>query len=445
MGRIESADFVLGPQLSVIERGALVFEDDTILYVGNLEEALKRYSSFTLVSHPSCVIAPGFINAHMHLYGVLAHGLTPPLPIVSFESFLNDYWWPLVENILDLPMLEAATEVSALELLSSGVTTVCDVLEAPFLGLSGLLCEKQVLERVGMRSILSIEASERISPLNGLACLEDTVAFHTRLVDHPLITTMFCLHTSFTCSASFITEVQRLAAQWEVDIQLHLNESRYESVWCEGHNGLQTALWYEKIGLLNEHLLAAQCVQLSSSEIASLAQASVRTVHVPLSNCEVGGGVAPIPELLEKNVTVGLGTDGYINNFFEVMRGAFLIHKGHRENAEVMTAREVWSMATEWGGKAVYRGASRVGVLQEGNLADYQVISIEDIPTEVTAENVFDQLILYRNPEHVVEVVVGGNVVKSANKLVAGNVNLARAKSRRESLRLTEKGRRLIH
>lgn len=443
MGTIESADFVLGPNLSVIERGALAYEGDTILFVGPLSEARMRFPSFSLVSHPFCVIAPGFVNAHMHLYGVLAHGLTPPLPIVSFESFLNDYWWPLVENSLDLPMIESATEVSALELLSSGVTTVCDALEAPFLGLAGLLCEKQVLQRLGLRSILSIEASERISRSNGLSCLEDTVSFHSQIVDHPLISTMFCLHTAFTCSSAFIAEAQRLASLWATDIQLHLNESSYEPVWCEAHKGMRTALWYEQIGLLDEHLLAAQCVQLSSAEIASLSHGRVRTVHVPLSNCEVGGGIAPIPELLEKGVTVGLGTDGYINNFFEVMRGAFLIHKGHRENAEVMTSRQVWNMATEAGGKAVYGHASRVGVLQKGYLADFQVISIEDIPTVVTAENLFDQLILYRNPEHVEEVVVGGNMVKSSRKLVAGDLHLACARCRRESLRLAEKGRML--
>jgi len=445
MQRIESADFVLGANLSVIQRGALVLENDTILFVGTLHEACKRYPAFTVVSHSSCVIAPGFINAHMHLYGVLAHGLTPPLPIVSFESFLHDYWWPLVEDALDLSMLEAATEASALELISSGVTTVCDVLEAPFLGLEGLLCEQQVLERVGLRSILSIEASERISLANGVACLKDTVAFHDQLANHPLITTMLCLHTSFTCSDYLIAEARKLSSELALEIQLHLNESTYEPLWCEKHHGLRSALWYEKLSLLDDHLLAAQCVQLSPAEIEALARNSVRAVHVPLSNCEVGGGIAPVPVLLEKGLRVGLGTDGYINNFFEVMRAAFLIHKGKLETPEVMSARQVWNMATEAGGKALYGPTSRVGVLAQGNYADYQVISIKDIPTGVTEQNIFDQLILFRNPEHVVEVVVGGAKVKSSKRLVSGSLALARAKTREESLRLAEKGQRLVH
>jgi cytosine/adenosine deaminase-related metal-dependent hydrolase len=444
MKRIESADFVLGANLSVIQGGALVIEDDAILFVGTELEACRRYPTFTLVSHPSCVIAPGFINAHMHLYGVLAHGLTPPLPIVSFESFLYDYWWPLVEDVLDLTMLEAATEASALELIASGVTTVCDVLEAPFLGIEGLVCEQQVLERVGLRSILSIEASERVSFANGVACLKDTVAFHNQLTDNPLISTMLCLHTSFTCTASLIAEAKRLASENALEIQLHLNESDYEPLWCEKHHSLRSALWYEKLGLLDNHLLAAQCVQLSLAEIAALASTSVRAVHVPLSNCEVGGGIAPVPALLKEGVGMGLGTDGFINNFFEVMRAAFLIHKGKLATPEVMSARQVWKMATQEGGKALYGPSSRVGVLDKGYFADYQIVSIEDIPTRVTELNIFDHLILFRNPEHVVEVFVGGKRVKPMKTPESGSLALARARTREESLRLAEKGQRLV-
>ena len=66
---------------------------------------------------------------------------------------------------------------------------------------------------------------------------------------------------------------------------------------------------------------------------------------MPLSNCEVGGGIAPIEKMLEAGMTVGLGTDGYVNNFFEVMRGAFLIHKkGYHKDPQAMPARKVYRM-----------------------------------------------------------------------------------------------------
>ena len=74
---------------------------------------------------------------------------------------------------------------------------------------------------------------------------------------------------------------------------------------------------------------------------------------MPLANCEVGGGIAPIPELLDAGVTVGLGSDGYINDFYEVMRGAFLIHKARLQDPAVMPASTVLNMATVGGAKAL--------------------------------------------------------------------------------------------
>ena len=93
---------------------------------------------------------------------------------------------------------------------------------------------------------------------------------------------------------------------------------------------------------------------------------------MPLSNCEVGGGIAPVPDLVAAGVTVGLGSDGYITDFFEVMRGAFLIHKAYRQDPRVMPASLVWRLATEGGAQAL--GFSNVGRLAPGWQADLQLI-----------------------------------------------------------------------
>ena len=74
---------------------------------------------------------------------------------------------------------------------------------------------------------------------------------------------------------------------------------------------------------------------------------------MPVSNCEVGGGIAPVPAMLKAGIEVALGTDGYINDFFTVMKEAFLIHKANEETTEVMSAPEVFRMATEFGAKAM--------------------------------------------------------------------------------------------
>jgi cytosine/adenosine deaminase-related metal-dependent hydrolase len=433
-GNLYTARYVITKE-EIFSPGALVTRGGRILFAGPEGEAKKRFPGMALTGYGDAAISPSFVNAHMHLYGVLAHGIKPPFPIKSFESFLGDYWWPLVENRLDTQMLSAASEFSALELIDSGVTCVCDCMEAPNASGRGLEEEAGVLERLGLRAVLSVEASERISPENGRACLRDNLDFLSSR-SGSLVEGCLCLHTAFTCSRPFIEEALALAGKAGTDIQLHLNESVYEPEWCEKHHGKRTALWYEETGLLGENLIAAQCVQLSPEEMDALARHGVRTVHVPLSNCEVGGGIAPVPDLLERGLAPALGTDGYINNFFEVMRGAFLIHKGFRRNAALMDAGTVWTMATENGAKAVYGGRLKTGRLAEGYEADFIVIDTGDLPSAVNKENLLEELILYRNPRDLRDVYAAGKALKKDGVLVTGDKKAAAKQAALESERL---------
>jgi cytosine/adenosine deaminase-related metal-dependent hydrolase len=340
-------------------------------------------------------------------------------------------------------MLAAATRASALELIDGGVTALCDVLEAPLAGDGALDVEAAVLDGLGVRAALSSEACERNSAAIGKAVLEANAAFARGRRDHERISGLLCTHTSFTCSAEFMRFASRLAAETGVALQFHLNESRYEPEWCQKERGERPAEWYERLGVLGPGVIAAQGVQLSPREIALLAARHVRMVHVPLSNCEVGGGIAPVPELLAAGIVCGLGTDGYINDFLEVMRGAFLIHKGHRENPAVMDSRTVWTMATEGGADAVYpdRGLGR---LAPGNPADFIAIDISDLPTPANKLNLLDQLILFRKGAQVRDVVVAGKHIKRDGALLTGNLAEARSETRKQASRLWEAGRAAV-
>ena len=126
---------------------------------------------------------------------------------------------------------------------------------------------------------------------------------------------------------------------------------------------------------------------------------------MPLSNCEVGGGIAPIPELLEKDVCISLGSDGYINDMFEVMRGAFPIHKARLQDPGTMLADQVFEMATLQGAKAL--GLDNVGALEPGFVADLQLIDA-NFPTPLSEENLIEQVILHRSGNHVDSVMIDG-------------------------------------
>jgi cytosine/adenosine deaminase-related metal-dependent hydrolase len=165
--------------------------------------------------------------------------------------------------------------------------------------------------------------------------------------------------------------------------------------------------YYDRLGVANTRMLASQCVQMSDAEIAIMAAHGVKMTHMPLSNCEVGAGIAPVPELVDAGVTVGLGSDGYVNDFYEVVRATFLIHKAHKQDPRVMPASLVWYLATEGGARAL--GLEKVGRIAPGWQADLQLVDTR-MPTPTEAHNLYDQLVLWRSHSHVRLVMVAGQV-----------------------------------
>jgi 5-methylthioadenosine/S-adenosylhomocysteine deaminase len=408
--------YLLGTNRPVLKDWGLSIRGSSIIEASPNGELQKKYPDSEIFDYTDKIVSPGFINAHNHFYGVLSHGITPPGKIEDFEGFLEDFWWPLVENRIDREMIEAAAAWNAWELLNSGVTTFCDILEAPNALPGGLEAAARVLKKAGIRVVLSFEACERVSTENGAAGLEENRNFFLEYKDHPLISGLMSIHTTFTCSESFITHAKKIADEIGSRFHMHLSESKYEPEKCLGQYGKLPVEVYRDLKVLDENVLASQGVKLTAGEIDILAERGPSVVHVPLSNCEVGGGVAPVLDLLARGITVALGTDGYINNFFEVMRGAFLIHKAYNENPDVMPASAVYKMATKNGGAAL--GMHSLGVFAPGAPAD--IIAIEpSFPTPVNEKNIFDQLILFTNPENVKEVFVNGKQVKSGGHMLA--------------------------
>lgn len=355
---------------------------------------------------PSHVLAPGFVNAHTHLYGVLAHGIPLNKAPADFWGFLADFWWPLVEDALDHEMITATTDWGCVDMLRSGVTSFYDCLEAPHAIPHALFAQKEVVARRGLRAILSFEATERVSRANGQLGLEENARFidscHS---EGGLVQGMMCFHTTFTCSAEFIQQAFALAAERGVLTHMHCNEGVHEPDYALKHFGLRTLEYYDKLGVTGPQMLTSQCVQLSERERAIISERQIKVTHMPLSNCEVGGGIAPVPQMLDADITLGLGSDGYINDFFEVMRGAFLIHKANQLNPQLMPAAQVLYLATEGGARAL--GLEKVGRLEPGWAADLQLIDAT-FPTPATSHNLYDQLVLWRNHTHVRDVMVAG-------------------------------------
>jgi cytosine/adenosine deaminase-related metal-dependent hydrolase len=413
---------------------------DKIAAIGPQADLREEYPDDEVYNANGCVIAPGFVNAHTHLYGVLAHGIPLDKAPSDFWAFLADFWWPLVEDALDHEMICAATDWVCAEMLRGGTTSFYDCLEAPFAIPDALLAQKEVVERRGMRGILSFEATERVSPENGQLGLQENASFIDLCrKESGLVQGLMCFHTTFTCSAHFIKQAFEMAAERNGLTHMHCNEGVHEPNYALEHFGRRTLEYYDQLGVTGPHMLASQCVQLSERERAIIAERGIKVTHMPLSNCEVGGGIAPIPEQMAANVTLGLGSDGYINDFFEVMRGAFLIHKASHQNPQVMPAHEVWYLATEGGARAI--GLEKVGRLELGWAADLQLINATTLPTPVAEHNLYDQLVLWRNHTHVRDVMVAGTWRVLNGEVLAADLGAMRARVQTNAERMWQKTR----
>jgi len=410
---------------------------DVITDVATNDNLIRRFPTDERWDAPGQVLSPGFVNTHTHLYGVLAHGIPLSKALDGFWPFLKDFWWPMVEDRIDHDMIRAAVEWQCQLMIHSGVSSFYDCLEAPHSLPGNLKVEADIVEKYGLRAILSFEASERVSEENGELGLQENARFIDWCRQRGgLISGMMCYHTTFTCSANFIQHAFELAHARGSLVHAHCSEGTYEPEQALNNFGMRPIPYYNSLGLLGPNMLLSQCVQLTPEEINLIIAQGARVSHMPLSNCEVGGGIAPIPQLAAAGVTIGLGSDTYIDNFFEVMRGAFLIHKANQCDPRLMPARLVWHMATEGGAKAL--NLEKVGRIQPGWQADLQLIDAS-VPTPIGDWNLFDQLILYRNPEHVRMVMTAGKPLLKEGHLIVGDELRARQVISAQAARLWEK------
>ena len=423
-------------QRRIIDRGFIAVKDSQIVSVGSGEPS--ELTAEDTIDASKKVVMPGLVCAHNHMYGILSHGMPIRKAPSGFWEFLEEFWWPYVEDRLDKEKIAAATRLACVEIAKTGTTCFADILEAPNSIPGALEVEASVVNDVGLRGILSFEASERVNPDNAEASIQENLSFikkWNRL--NETIKGKFCTHTLFTCSLEFLAHVRELANQYKAGIHIHLEEGAFESKFCMGKYGQLPVSVYDGCGYLGSDLLASQCVHTKPEEISILRKRGVKLAHMPLSNCEVGGGIAPVKQFLEAGLTVGLGTDGYVTDMFEVMRAAFLIHKGYLQDPTVMPAETVLEMATIKGAEAIGL-EKQVGSLEVGKRADVILLN-PTLPTPVTAENVVAQLVTFGRGSFVEDVMVNGKMIVEKGKVLTAEEEEAARKCREAANSLWEK------
>lgn len=414
--KVYTADWLILSADRVLENAGFLEEKGKIVKIMNAAEANALYEEGKAErGGQHHLIAPGFINAHMHQYGLLSHGIPVHVEIKDFEDFLWKFWWPFMEDRIRCKDVLVTARASVVELIESGVTGFCDTLEAPLTESGTLIEQAKVIEDIGMRAVLSLESCERINRANGDACLQENAdLIRWTRENSTLISGAICTHTAFSCSPDFMKKAALMAEELDVFWQFHLSESRYEGEKILEKYGKRPVMHYDGYGLLSSRVLASQCVKVDEQEIALMAKRGVRPVHMPVSNCEVGGGFSPVPEMLAAGLPVAIGTDGYENDFLNTARMAFLVHKSVKEDPSAMPAKEVFRMATENGAKVL--GWKDCGTLEEGKNADFFCMD-RSFPTPLRRENLFDQIMVFAKKEFISHVFCAGRALMKEGKL----------------------------
>lgn len=315
------------------------------------------------------LILPAFYNTHTHLPMSLFKGIAEDLWL---KDWLEKVVWPMEKHINEEYVYWGAM-LGGLELIRSGIAAVADM----YFFMDRVA---EVLELLGLRGVLGTTIFEFPSP--EAETPEEAFKIVEKLVkkyeNHELIKPSIAPHSIYSCNPEILQQVKEIADKYELLVQIHLSETRWEVYEVQKRYGKRPVELLESIGFLDKNVLAAHAVWLTKGEIRTLAKYDVKVSHNPVSNLKLAsGGVMPYPEMKEYGILVTLGTDGVASNnsfdMFEEMKVFAISQKNHRWDPTIAKAEEVFKVATENGAKAL---GFKAGRIEKGYLADLTLIDI---------------------------------------------------------------------
>jgi 5-methylthioadenosine/S-adenosylhomocysteine deaminase len=283
--------------------------------------------------------------------------------------------WPLEAALLSPRFVAEGTELACAEMLKGGITCFNDMYFFPD-------AAAEAAANLGMRAVLGITMLEFPSAYASDAAdyLDKGLAAREAWREHPLV--RFCLapHAPYSVSDTSFERIQTLAAQLELPIHLHIHETAEEIRNHLEEHGCRPLHRLDRLGLLGPQLIGVHAVHLLEDEIATLARNNCNIAHCPASNLKLGSGFAPVAELLEQGINVGLGTDGAAsNNRLDVlaeMRLASLLAKGISGDARCLPAWHSLDMATINSARALGM-EDEIGSIAIGKRADLAAVRMD--------------------------------------------------------------------
>jgi putative selenium metabolism protein SsnA len=379
-----------------------------------------------------CLVVPGNVCAHTHLYSALARGMPYRLePPGNFVEILRRVWWRL-DRALDEESVRASALVGGMEALLAGTTTVIDHHASPNAISGSLDVIADVLQELGLRSVLCYEVTDRDGPDRAAAGVEENRSF-LRSARRPLARGMVGAHASFTLSAETLAACVDLARETGAGIHIHVAEDEADQRNSRARFGTPVVERLAAAGALQEDSLLAHCVHVDPAEVAAIRAVGATVAHNPRSNMNNGVGRAPLWAFGDD---LALGTDGIGSDMFAESQVALWRARDDRLDTPPGWPLRPLARGASFAGELF--GEPALGRIEPGAPADLVILD-QNPPTPFTAESLAGHWAFGLSSRWVRDVMVGGDVVVRDRRLVRMEAAELAAKASATASRLWER------
>jgi putative selenium metabolism protein SsnA len=417
----------LGANNQVIWNGAVVTEGEQIAAVGTAADMRQHFPAAETVDCSGKIVLPGFICAHHHFYSTMARGMAiPGEPASNFVQILERLWWKVDRALLDEDIALSA-QVPLIECIRNGTTTVIDHHASPGMRDGSLDLIESAVRQAGIRASLCYEVSDRNVMGGGI---EENERFIKKVgKGDGQIAAMMGLHASFTLSDETLEKCVGIARDASVGCHVHVAEDLADREDSLDKYGMPTVHRLDKLGASGPKSLFIHCVHIDESEMDLIAATNTAVVHNPESNMNNAVGVTPLFDLLQRNILVGLGTDGMSSDMLSQMRSAYLLHRLANRDPRVAFLEAPKLLLENNRAIAERQFGVRLGEIAEGRPADLAILDYQP-PTLLSEANFLGHLIFGLVDAVVDTTVCRGRILMQGKKILSMDEERIAARSR---------------
>ncbi|AAT43310.1 amidohydrolase family protein [Picrophilus oshimae] len=398
--------------MSILIKNAMILRDlkfikSDVLIDGNIIKKtgeIKDYADYIIDAKCNLLI-PGFVNTHAHVAMTGFKGLLDDTVLSDFLEKSGDLDSSRTDNGIYNSSL-----LGMYEMINSGITTFVDLYYSEDI-------IQRAAEKTGIRAYLAWAVlddeytTQKGSPVKN--------AEHFITMDHPEnVTPMIGVQGIYVSSDETYMKVLDLSKKYNVMMHTHLSETRKEVYDTVKRYGERPVEHLNKINFLSDKLIAAHCVWVTINEIKMLSKNNVKVSWNSVSNAKLAsGGNAPIPEMLNNNINVSIGTDSSGSNnsldMFQEMKFSLLSINNERWDPSIIKSNDVFKMATLNGYSALNLNG---GIIEPGSIADLIIIDRRAV-NMIPGNDFIKNIVFSGNPSNVLYVIVNGKILKENGRL----------------------------